>query len=276
MSMNKDNKTELIEYFSDYYNLRNLKEEWDMPIHSHNVYELYYLFDGHVQYNIDGEIYDISEGNLVFIPPNLLHKTTSLSLEHQRFVINFKKESVPENILSQLHNAFEVNCLKVPQKKRAQIERMFMEINDEIGIDDEYSKDFVDFGLRRVLVFIIRNAYKMKVEKIKSIPVFINDIVEFIKLNYYDDISLPIIAQHINMNEAYISRKFKEIVGQGISEYINVVRVEMAVKLLLQTNFSVTRIATDVGFNNSSYFASVFEQMLGVTPKKYRMMNKTE
>lgn len=275
-SNKKNNKTEFIEYFSDYYNLRNLKEEWDMPIHSHNVYELYYLFNGHVQYNIDGEIYDISGGDLVFIPPNVLHKTTSLSLEHQRFVINFKKESVPKNILSAINKAFETNCLKVPHKKRTQIERMFIEINEEIEINDEYSKENVDLGLRRLLIFIIRNAPKMMEERVKSVPVFVNDIVEFIKLNYHDDISLAVIAKHINMNEAYISRKFKEIVGRGISEYINVVRIEMAIKLLLQTNFSVTRIATDVGFNNSSYFASVFEQMIGVTPKKYRTINKAD
>ena len=58
---------------------------------------------------------------------------------------------------------------------------MLMEINDEIGIDDEFSKDFVDFGLRRVLVFIIRNVSKMKDEKIKSIPVFINDIFKTLR-----------------------------------------------------------------------------------------------
>lgn len=273
---NKNNKTELIEYFSDYYNLRSLETEWDMPIHSHNVYELYYLFDGHVQYNINGDIYDIVEGDLVFIPPDVLHKTTSISLGHQRFVINFREESVPSNILADIKDVFDVNCLKVPQKKRAQIERMFIGINDEIAINDKYSKENIDLQLRMLLVFIIRNAARMKDEKVKSTPVFINDIVEFIKLNYQDDISLPIIAQHINMNEAYISRKFKEIVGKGISEYINIVRVEMAINLLLHTNFPVTRIATDVGYNNSSYFAFVFEQMMGVTPKKYRTMNKSE
>ena len=57
--------------------------------------------------------------------------------------------------------------------------------------------------------------------------------------------------------------------------HINDLRVQKAKELLVKTNFSITEIAYQVGFNDSNYFTSIFKKYAKITPMKYRKAHKT-
>ncbi len=66
-------------------------------------------------------------------------------------------------------------------------------------------------------------------------------------------------------------RLFKQEHGIGFRSYIKQRRVERARYLLRQTEFSVKRIAYEVGFSDSAHFVRVFRQQVGMTPGSYRI-----
>ncbi len=272
--MKSKHECELITYSTDYYNRRNWKEAWDMPLHIHDAHELYYLYEGNVQYNIDGNVYDVSAGCIVFIPESVVHKTTAISLKHDRFVINFKNNSELKDLFEKVKALFKCNCICVPMEERRGLEKIFTEIQKESEIHDEYSQECLKNAIHKLFVFLIRNLSNVQNEETKSVPSFVNFIAEHIKSNYHDEVSLPELAKLVGMNEAYLSRKFKEYTGTGINEYINIVRIGEAVKLLLNTDYSIVRVSNEVGYNDSSYFAMMFKRLIGNTPKKYRKLNK--
>jgi len=94
--------------------------------------------------------------------------------------------------------------------------------------------------------------------------------VEYIKENYMYPITLKALASGSYCSEAYLSHLFKEKTGQTITEYINKLRVQRAKQLLDVTSVTVTDIAHQCGFNDSNYFARVFRQHVGKSPKQYR------
>ena len=69
--------------------------------------------------------------------------------------------------------------------------------------------------------------------------------------------------------------RFKKSTGFGFSEYLTQVRMANAIYLLEHPGASVTDVAYQCGFNDSSYFAAVFKSIYGITPKKYQQ-NRTE
>ena len=73
-----------------------------------------------------------------------------------------------------------------------------------------------------------------------------------------------------NVSVSYLSRKFKQIIGMGISEYIQMYRINIAKKLLVQSDESILSISSKCGFNDSNYFSSVFKRKEGISPLKYR------
>ena len=68
------------------------------------------------------------------------------------------------------------------------------------------------------------------------------------------------------MSYSYFSRSFRAITGKNFKEYLNQIRVAHAEKALLTTDRSVTEVANHCGYDNVSYFISVYKHLKGETP----------
>ncbi len=95
-------------------------------------------------------------------------------------------------------------------------------------------------------------------------------VIEYIRKNYFKKISLDDIANHVNFSKTYLSRIFKDEVGENISNYVNKIRIEKAKLLIIDKKFSLIDIANLVGFEDQSYFTKVFKSIVGISPKKYK------
>ncbi|NMO94909.1 response regulator transcription factor [Paenibacillus lemnae] len=93
----------------------------------------------------------------------------------------------------------------------------------------------------------------------------------YIEMNYMKNISMPDIAEQLNLHPSYAGHLFKKETGNSFVRYLNQVRVDKAKQLLESTqNMPLDKIAKCVGYDNSRTFYKVFRQMAGVTPGEYR------
>ncbi|WP_302488853.1 AraC family transcriptional regulator [uncultured Mitsuokella sp.] len=95
-------------------------------------------------------------------------------------------------------------------------------------------------------------------------------IKEYIDAHYLEDLKLPDIAEALHINLYYLSHTFKDLTGSSPMQYIIRRRIDEAQTLLLTTNMTITDIAMQCGYNNSNYFQSVFSNIVGMPPGKYR------
>jgi AraC family transcriptional regulator, regulatory protein of adaptative response / methylphosphotriester-DNA alkyltransferase methyltransferase len=99
---------------------------------------------------------------------------------------------------------------------------------------------------------------------------WIGHLTQFIDEHYHEKITLATLAEVGHGSPFHLQRIFKKMNGMTPTEYIQRIRVEKAVELLLTTKKSVTEIAADVGFPNTSYFITVFKKRTGHPPTEYR------
>lgn len=92
---------------------------------------------------------------------------------------------------------------------------------------------------------------------------------QFIERRLTEPIYLVDVAAHVNMNPSYFSELFKKEVGEGLSEYVNRLRMERAVRLLTTRPYTNLELAEAVGINNERYFCTLFKKHTGVAPQKY-------
>jgi AraC family transcriptional regulator len=95
-------------------------------------------------------------------------------------------------------------------------------------------------------------------------------VVDYIKANLTQDLSILDLATLTGMSESHFSRSFKRSVGITPYQYLIQQRVERAKQLLEQRSISISTIALDCGFANQTHFTKVFHQMTGMTPKAYQ------
>lgn len=101
----------------------------------------------------------------------------------------------------------------------------------------------------------------------------LNGITTCIKNNFKSDISLDELAAQAGISSSYLCRIFKKEFGISPFTYILRCRVNAAKEELI--NFpdkSVKAISRDTGFNNCSYFGSVFKEYEGCTPGRFRRL----
>ena len=100
----------------------------------------------------------------------------------------------------------------------------------------------------------------------------IERILSYIQKNLTRNISRSEISKALYLNPEYLSRLFKREMGIGLAEYLIQERMRLAQSLLKNTSFSISIIASRVGYVNFSHFAKVFKQEFGVSPSEYRKM----
>ena len=88
--------------------------------------------------------------------------------------------------------------------------------------------------------------------------------------HYMESLTRGAIAQHVGLDEDYLTYCFRQELGMTPITYLNRYRVNQARQLLKQTNKSVTAIALEVGFSDSSYFSRIFKRETGMAPDTYR------
>jgi len=105
----------------------------------------------------------------------------------------------------------------------------------------------------------------------------ISNILEYIHQQYSSsEISLSTIADKFNITPQYLSAIFKEKTGQNISDYIQNLRMNRAKELLLSTDYPVSQIAKMIGYTEVSGFTKAFKKFEGVSPNKFRELNKQQ
>lgn len=98
--------------------------------------------------------------------------------------------------------------------------------------------------------------------------------VAFFQQDYHRLLSRKEVAQAIGLSENYLSQIFRQELGITPWEYLNRYRIKIAKELLLQTEESVSMIATRIGFEDPSYFGRVFRKVTGLSPSEYREQKK--
>ena len=92
----------------------------------------------------------------------------------------------------------------------------------------------------------------------------------FIMENFTRKISLKEISNVAGLSPPYFSTIFKEEMGENLSKYLNRLRVEKASRLLLDTEMSLSEIASCCCFEDQSWFSKIFKAYTGISPGKYR------
>ncbi len=111
--------------------------------------------------------------------------------------------------------------------------------------------------------------YVSEVEKSDSI---VNRAKIFVSEHYKEDISRTEIAASVFLTPEYMAKMFKKETGISLKQYITDFRVGKAKELLANPSVRISDVASDVGFDNFSYFSTVFKKTTGYSPGEYHTM----
>lgn len=123
----------------------------------------------------------------------------------------------------------------------------------------------------------LQTASDETVERLKNIDKpsqdeqFIEKLHQTVELNIdNEDFSVQQLSEQMAMDRTGLYRRMQALNLDTPSAYIKRVRMEVAVRLLRETELPINEIAMRTGFSNSKYFSIIFKQEFGKSPKSYR------
>ena len=231
--------------------------------HMHNGYEILYYVRGDTEYVIEGSVYKLKPGTLLFIRPRAFHNLNPLSPSvYERFVIGFPEAKIPEALRPFAVSAKEIYSIP----RGSAIDRFF---EDWGAAEKEFSPEelaiLLDSAVEKILLHL-----KYLSEETKPEPIRINSALEQI-LRYIDDnLSEKLTAETLSarffVSSSWITHAVKQNLGISLMQYIGKKRILYA-ESLLQKGVSPTETAKECGYDTYTTFYRQYKKHTGRAPK---------
>jgi signal transduction histidine kinase/DNA-binding response OmpR family regulator len=100
---------------------------------------------------------------------------------------------------------------------------------------------------------------------------FINEFIAIVENNIpNEEFSVDDICREIGISRVQLYRKVKALMGYNVNDYISTVRLQKAKFLLADMQYSISEVASRVGYSSQAYFSTVFKSKFALTPSEYR------
>lgn len=104
----------------------------------------------------------------------------------------------------------------------------------------------------------------------------VSQAVAYVKERYLEKLHLKDIAQRFELHSVYLGQQFKRVTGYSFNDYIHLLRVEEAKKLLRRTDMKVSAISKQLGYHDTDYFTAIFKAFTNKSPSAYKSDQKGE
>ena len=246
--------------------------------HYHEYIEYLYALDADMNVWMNGTPHHMVSGDLIIINSGELHNI-SFNKKCHYICVKFS----PKILYFDDNSFFEFKYVtpflsdRIPKKlfhkedlENTDVHSLSCEILDEWNNHSPAYELIIRANILRIFSGIFRywdkdNEFKteaMMTESIKKALIYITE--------NYESATLEGVAQYCGLSYNHFSASFKKIIGRNFSDYLDLIRLNEAERILLSTDRSVTDIAFSCGFSSASHLISHFKAQKNITPGQLR------
>ena len=261
--------------------ITNLKPDYPVvTTHWHEEAEFTLITEGQALYHIDLAEYPVEAGDLLFIPPLVLHSISlqeypKISSETYVFHMNFlggnSTDICSTRYLTPLMNQeFSMPYLIKPEHPAyASLRKIFNQINSLYGAAvPGYELALKSLFLQTIFLLLQYSKRNLSSDTGTSSDK-LKQVLDYIEVHYAENITISVLAKLCYFSDYHFMRFFKKHMNMTCVEYINNLRLEKSVELFEQGNTSILDVSLSTGFHNLSYFHKVFKRKYHMTPKSF-------
>ncbi|MCC8027881.1 MAG: AraC family transcriptional regulator [Clostridium sp.] len=254
-----------------------------VPWHWHKTVELFYMESGGIEYFTPGGRTVFPEGSGGMVNSNVLHMTKPLK-DHEEnsqihhifdpsFIAGEHGSRIEEKYITPLISSPQIEIIPLYPDDPEQalildaVRRSFCLREEEFGYEIKLRAALSDIWLRLLALSHPLPEEKGRAgkagDKIKSMLIYIHE-------HYGEKIRISHLSEAAYSSERECFRAFQDSLHMTPVEYIQNYRIQMACRLLAETDQAVTSICHACGLGSSSYFGKIFREHTGCTPVEYR------
>jgi len=256
------------------------------PVHTHNHFELGYILQGTIEHTFLDTVTVLKPGDMFFIDIGIPHGYVG-SADHKILNFLFYPEVLDSSYqsmtgLAQIAGSptFRFNSEALPLLNRPVFhdeDGSFLQHLEQIQQEIQEKKPGhhqMEHTLIQQLIIRLMRIDCTARSDIYDIPL-VQQILSILGDRYSTDITLKEISQSLDYSSAHISRLFRKYFNTTFSNYLQQTRLSKSCHLLLETDWSIAKVAAAVGYNNVQFFHQIFKKRYRLTPLQYRKIKRS-
>ena len=258
------------------------------PEHTHNYVEMIYMCSGSTHHVINGEDLILKQGELLMLNQNAVQEiypagaddvAVNFIILPEFFDYGLKMIEEEENLL----RTFIIDCLKGENGTSGYLHFKVAEILPVQNLvenliwtvmNHQTNKRSINQATMGLLFLQLMNHMdRMDTDHSSEQQKLAIQVLSYVEENYKNG-ELTELAGNLHYDICWLSREIKKCTGRTYTDLVQAKRLNQAAYLLRTTAMNVIDIAMAVGYDNISYFHRIFQKKYGMTPKKYRDMER--
>ncbi len=266
--------TDAIRCVQDYDHLYEVKRvhgntmEKSTKDHWHTKYELVFVMEGRGEHFVNGQRYEISDGDVFIVSPADFHRYYNAGDE--AFVaarINFSNAFYFYYLNPNCRfDEFPVTARLTGDdfQKAKKIAWLLLEEYQEPDsmMKNELCRDLIE----QMLVLVSRNCHQPG----EKVDYKLKAALDYIQNNFHNPIKIGDIAKAVSYAPNYLSSQFSKKLGINIRDYLQEMRLYYARDLIRFSDFSISEICYKSGFETTTYFSKAFKAKFNQSPNGYK------
>jgi AraC-like DNA-binding protein/mannose-6-phosphate isomerase-like protein (cupin superfamily) len=250
--------------------------------HWHELMQFFYFQEGQADIYCNGHRISTRAGDLVVINSNELHYGENQGNRLSYFIIKFDYAFLFSdhwdtcqykylNPLAQNKMVFK-NLIRNDRDVLHHIKNIIDEMQvQSVGYELAVKANL--FGLLTILIrkYAEKVYDKRQYEEHRQKITRYQGILDYIDQNYKERIDLAHLAEMANVTPSHFCRVFKTLTGKTFVEYLNQLRINKALSLLKESDYTITEVAMESGFDDINYFCRIFKKYKHCTPREIRV-----
>ena len=254
---------EINEILGYYYQVRNAS--YTFPGEKHDFWELTFIDNGELETTVDGEIYKLDEMDLILYAPGQYHTQKTGDAQSCSYLTLLFDMKIPESYLitnrvyhahRDIHNALN-NFIKISN-------------NDML-----YNSELMLCYLKELIIKVLQYDF-LSSSPVASTPMqqrfeneLLNEIIIFINDTIYEQLTIEEICMKFSVSRSSLQTLFKNNIGVAPKQYISDLKLKKSKLLIKESIYTISEIASMLGFTSIHYFSRKFKQQFGITPTDY-------
>jgi AraC-like DNA-binding protein len=245
-----------------------------VAMHWHDRMEFLFVLKGKIHVYVGKEEYFLQENDVMLINSNEVHGVESS--EDNKLIVLQIPNSFIKKIYKNIENeTFQCQSFQLEEQSRLNIIRsliarlMIISITKGEGYEVKIHSLLLDIVYNLIGNFRVKSNVELYRNSKKDIE-RLTRITSYIQQNFMHPLTLNEIANNEQLTVPYLSKYFQQHMGQSFLKYLNGIRLEHAVRSMLESDWPIIQIAMESGFSNLNTFHKLFKETFHTTPYQYR------
>ncbi|WP_419888182.1 AraC family transcriptional regulator [Neobacillus niacini] len=245
-----------------------------VAMHWHDRIEFLFVLKGRIHVYVGRDEYFLQENDLLLINSNEVHGVES-SEENKLIVLQIPVSYIKQIYKNIENETFHCQSFQYEEQDRfndirsLMAQLMLISRNKKDGYEVKIHSLLLDIVYKLISNFRLKNNVELYRNSKKDID-RLTRITSYIQQNFMHPITLNEIAEIEQLTVPYLSKYFQQHMGQSFVKYLNGIRLEHAVRTMLESDWPIIQIAMESGFSNLNTFHKLFKETFHATPYQYR------